>query len=40
MVAGAGTARSDFTLEATPHFPLMAVNRRAEADVPPYRRDA
>ena len=29
MVADAETARSDFTLEATPHFPLIAVKRAA-----------
>jgi hypothetical protein len=29
MVAGAETARSDFTLEAAPHFPLMAVKGAA-----------
>jgi hypothetical protein len=29
MVAGAETARSDFTLEATPLLPLIAVKRAA-----------
>ena len=35
MVAGAEAARSDFTLEAAPHFPLMAVKRAALKARPP-----
>jgi hypothetical protein len=36
MVADAETARSDFTLEATPYFPLIAVKRAALKARPLY----